>query len=392
MKILVFHADTSGCFYYRSRLPSTELKRYGVETTFIPAVPISPYNSTFNQLFELISQYDLVIVQRCPRLEAFRPIRDVCDFLNRPLVFDTDDDYLNIPTHNPGYAELGSKEQGEKYKEILRLADAITVTNRELAGLVYEHNKNIKIFPNNVESIPAGEIGSPKKDLHPAKVVDGSINITKKNGLISVPAYYKSDSGEIKRIIRIGYTATPSHIADFETIRIQFERLVDKYSNKLFIVMIGSPHFHTVIAGKGRRIVPIHTTAQYEEYMNHIRNLDIGIAPLERNLFNMSKSQIKAVEYGAWGVPAVLPNYVTYAREFTHEKNCLFYNNSKEFFECVEELINNNVLRDKLGTAARDLVRDRRLERLHTKERYEFYKSLTDSKRKVYMHTPENKE
>ncbi len=59
--------------------------------------------------------------------------------------------------------------------------------------------------------------------------------------------------------------------------------------------------------------------------MFNIRNIDIGIAPLAPTIFNMSKSDIKAVEYGSWGIPSLLPRYVTYSRNFVEEENCLMY-------------------------------------------------------------------
>ena len=131
---------------------------------------------------------------------------------------------------------------------------------------------------------------------------------------------------------------------------------------------------------------------QYYMYHINTRNFDIGLAPLECNMFNMAKSQIKAVEYGAWGIPAVLPNLVTYTREFTNEVNCLTYNTKAEFGRALERLIDDPDLRLQIGDAAREHVRTHRLEHLHGRRRYEFYRSLVEAKRKLVRFKPnENK-
>jgi glycosyltransferase involved in cell wall biosynthesis len=102
----------------------------------------------------------------------------------------------------------------------------------------------------------------------------------------------------------------------------------------------------------------------------------------------MSKSSIKAVEYGMWGIPSVLPNYVTYTRNFTNEQNCLTYNNSREFEEQLSRLIDDHDLRETMGQNARDYVRDNRLEHLHAEKRFNLYRDLITSTPKPRRFAP----
>jgi glycosyltransferase involved in cell wall biosynthesis len=103
------------------------------------------------------------------------------------------------------------------------------------------------------------------------------------------------------------------------------------------------------------------------------------MAPLHRNTFNMAKSDIKSVELGAWGVPCVLPNFITYTRHWKSGENCLTYNNAREFQEAMETLINDHAFRIKLGEAAKKYVAENRVERLHADERFNLYKSFIDN-------------
>lgn len=382
MKVAGLLSDHSGCSYFRFFVPFRELKRYGVE--FIPlfTLPTNPDKTLLNELYELISQVDLVFVQRCPKLTTLQPIRDICDILNKPLVFDTDDDYLNVDKNNPNYSMFSGDQHRANYIKILKMADAITVTTEELRNVYYPFNKNIYVFPNNVEYLPGGYYGTVKRDIMNPVNKEGRPEHITRHGVEVVPGYWATKE-KTSRIIRIGYTGTESHKRDFETIAHDLERIALKYRNKVWFVFIGDPYFYKRFHKVTKQVSHIPVTIHHDQYLNHIRNLDIGIAPLERHIGNMARSSIKAVEYGQWGIPAVLPNYITYTREFTHEKNCLMYNNGTEFGEALSTLIEDDELRKKLGLAARDLVRDHRLEKDHAQRRYEFLENLVNSKRKI---------
>jgi hypothetical protein len=127
-------------------------------------------------------------------------------------------------------------------------------------------------------------------------------------------------------------------------------------------------------------------------YNFNLRNLDIGVAPLEPTIFNMSKSDLKAMEYASWGVVPVLPNYITYSRFWTPGKNCLMYRNNEELYKCIEFLITHHAERESLARAARQYVADHRLQKYDSERRYNFYKSLIDSKKKPVLLKPQKGE
>lgn len=374
MKVINIGSDVTGCLFYRAKLPLTELKRFGVDTDYVFSTPASPDKPMFNRLYDMIAQYDLVHVQRCPVLEVVHAIRDICHILNKPLVFDTDDDYLNVPEHNPAHHAFSGTEFVEKYKEVLRMMDMVTVSTQELKDLYYPYNKNIHVLPNNVEYI------IKDRDVHELKIVNGKHNIGSVHGVMVVPGYIKKEK-EIDYITRVGYTVTQHHIKDFETVRLELEKIINKYKNKILMVIIGEKYFYEKLLESCKQLVYIPITNHHDQYLHHVRNIDIGIAPLERTLFNMSKSSIKAVEYGQWGIPAVLPNYVTYTREFTHNKTSLMYNNAKEFSDQLCELIENRTLRSTLGSGSKKFVEENKLERQHSNKRFELYQTLFENRR-----------
>lgn len=345
----------------------------------MPELPNDPWGQDFDALCKLVAQYDLVIVQRCYKLQVVKLIRMACDITGRKMVFETDDDYFNLPPTNPCYPEMQLPGVLDGYKEILQMADLITVSTKELKDTLYMYNKNIEVFPNNLETVFCGYEGKPLRAYSKEQVDEqGKVRISQVHGLVGIPAFWENPQDNSRnRVVRIGYTGTPSHHEDFGTIHRQLEKFMEKYASKVWLVFIGDKwFFDKMIHGKGRTVhVPV---SQYDLYMYHLRNLDVGLAPLAPNLFNMSKSPIKAVEYGSWGIPAVLPHYVTYTRDFTNRKDCLTYYNSREFYDVLEEIVFNHELREQLGQAARDTVRDNRLEHLHAARRFAAYQSLVE--------------
>ena len=97
IKVLAFLGDLFGCRQYRVRIPSLALQKYNVtvhETAFLPS---QPGVNQFQLLVDEFSKYDMIFIQRCYLREVVETLRSVCSFLNIPMVFEVDDDYLSIP-------------------------------------------------------------------------------------------------------------------------------------------------------------------------------------------------------------------------------------------------------------------------------------------------------
>lgn len=364
-------------FEYRVRLPFAALQKYDVSVTPLPELPNNPFlNNDFGEICRFVAQFDLTIIQRCYKIGIVKTVRDACDMVGRKLIFETDDDYFNLPPQNPCFPEMAAPGVLEGYKEILRMADMVTCSTQELKEVLHPYNNNIHVLPNNLEEVFCGDQGPPARGyMEEVMGPDGKVFIGQAHGLVQVPSYVKLPDQTKFKTIRIGYTGTPTHREDFATVHHALEKILDKYGTKIWLIYIGDRYFYEKTNNARGRVIHI-PVSQYQLYMYHIRNIDIGIAPLVPNIFNQSKSPLKAMEYAAWGIPAVLPNFVTYNREFTHGENSLMYYNSHEFYEHLEELIHNEPLRNKLGQAARDHVAANRLERQHAKRRYDLYRTM----------------
>jgi glycosyltransferase involved in cell wall biosynthesis len=402
---------TGGCCQYRAYLPNRELKAFGVEVDYTCFLPKYPGTDPFAYLVNVIQPYDCVILQRCYLLTIVNPIQKACEFLGIPFIFETDDDYLHLLEENPAYygmlteAEMSTLSKPEKeykrayemerYRQLLELPDMVLCSTEELKNTIYPFNKNVVVLENNVEHVYSARDVRPENEF----VTDSLVHMDSKYGLYTAPAYWQQSKEQAVLIPRVGYTGTPSHRGlDWQTVSPHYPRVIEKFNNSCRWVYVGDEyfaHWHNQIEQDIKKANPNFASrlfmipaAVYDLYMFNIRNLDIGMAPLHASLFNMSKSDIKAVELGAWGIPSVLPNYVTYSRHWTHGENCLLYSNGKEFIECMSAIISDMTLRSKLGQNAQQYVAENRLEKQHAEKRYDVIKDCVDKKRRLPIFTP----
>jgi hypothetical protein len=92
--------------------------------------------------------------------------------------------------------------------------------------------------------------------------------------------------------------------------------------------------------------------------------LDIALAPLELNDFNLGRSDIKAIEAVVAGAAPVCSAHPVFnAGGWRHEVNCLMGGSQEQLAEQVVRLIRDPSLRAELVTAGREMVASERGEK-----------------------------
>jgi len=150
--------------------------------------------------------------------------------------------------------------------------------------------------------------------------------------------------------LRIGWTASASHMVEIFMVKRIMRRILDKY--KVTFVILGDIAREALNNLKDDEI-ELHPFVDLSVYPLKIAslNLDIGIAPLRDEKFNRCKSQLKWSEYSALKIPSVVsdlePYYcvedgVTGMRAKTED----------EFVEKMGCLIENPALRSEIAENA----------------------------------------
>lgn len=294
-----------------------------VVTCFLP--------TELDRVSDYIEKIDLVILQR-----AMWDI-DIDNFIflskqkGIPVVYDIDDliynpKYVPLYLNNLGILSEATKSFdvhfnfASKYYALAAQCDAYIVTNQFLGEIVKkDFSKPVEVIPNflNKEQQRHSEIILKNREKDDSKFV-------------------------------IGYfSGSPSHKFDLEIVVDAMEKLMAKYED-IYFKIVGFINIPEKLMKFKDRIIQ-NPFVSYEELQYEIGEVDLNIVPLQNNLFNNCKSELKFFEAGIVKVPSCSSPTYSY-REVISDKENGFLCREGEWFSTMEAVY--------LGVLERDRVAD----------------------------------
>ncbi|WP_437884229.1 glycosyltransferase [Pseudomonas sp. LRF_L74] len=275
--VLGHAADPYGCGNYRVMKPFAALSDAGLidgalsERLFsvVEMERIAPDSVVFQrQLFPL--QYEALCNTKAYS-QAFK-------------VYELDDYLVDLPSKSMHRGHM-PKDVGELLRRAVAQCDRFVVSTAPLAEAFKDLHTDIRVVENRLPLDWWGEVG----------------------GLAQ---------RRVGRKPRVGWAGGASHSGDLELI-VEVVRELATEVEWVFFGMCPEalrPYVHEVHAG-----VPID---QYPARLAGL-NLDLALAPLEENLFNECKSNLRLLEYGICGFPVVCTDILCYRGELpaTRVKN-----------------------------------------------------------------------
>lgn len=303
MKIYGWALNHNGCGQYRIGLPMWALGRAGHDATAFSVLD-----------GELPADLDVLVGQQMFGPERSAIWQELASAPGRTtaLVFETDDDLWNIHDANVGGLGFRDPEIIGSVEANLRLADAVTVTTSALADAVSRFNPNVHVVPNCIDE-----------------------------------ALLRQERRRNERVT-IGWAGGSSHISDFafagKEIRSFFRRNPD-----VDLHVIGADFRRELGRPDARHS---EWSENLVEYLNKL-DFDIGIAPLAYHAFNKSKSDLKALEYAALGIPVVATDYGPYADSVQHGVTGFLVKRPHEWVRYLRDLVNDDAMRLEMGANAK---------------------------------------
>ena len=242
--------------------------------------------------------------------------------LGGKIIYELDDDFFDTEALSSkshiSYSEAFARTIRTKF--LISLSDLVIVSTDNLKNKVREYfdKKKIVIIKN---------------------VLDDSvwnINIDKSRE-------------EHHNVVKIGYIGTPSHLEDMDMIKEAIHDVENKYGDYVRFEVIGVGNQNTI--PWGRIIEQKHSSYHnFSTWLQKIVDWDIGLIPLCNNEFNLSKSNLKFLEYSALGLPIIVSNIDTYSGIAKDGENCICVNNTREnWYSAICNLIENKELRRELA-------------------------------------------
>lgn len=205
------------------------------------------------------------------------------------LWYDLDDNLLD--THPEGLVDSIIAGRRRLIRFLLRRADRVTVSTAALSDRVRHLNPRVTVLPNAVDErrLPTSAPPRPPKTA-------------------TMPA----------SCIKIGYFGTLTHTRDVMAVAGPLRAALSCLRGGPTLVLCGiSPDVRVASLFDG--VAPIETlpvTGDYESFvrmMLHQADWDVGLAPLAAGEFESAKSDIKFLEYAAFGIPGLYSTHPAYA-------------------------------------------------------------------------------
>lgn len=262
--VLAHMADMTGCGQYRVIQPFNAAREAGlIDGTLSGKLLNVPELERFNP--------DAIILQRQLTDAQLEILSRTKKFSNAFKVFELDDYLPNLPLKSVHRAKM-PKDIVKSLRRALTLVDRFVVSTEPLAEAFSGMHGDIRVVRNTLD-----------------------------------PRWWRGLTSErrVSKKPRVGWAGGSSHTGDLEMIA----DVVKELANEIEWVFFGMcpdrlrPYVHE-----------FHPGIDIEQYPAALArlNLDLAIAPVEQNLFNECKSNLRLLEYGACGFPVVCSDLVCY--------------------------------------------------------------------------------
>jgi hypothetical protein len=322
VKIFAGHDGGSGCAWYRMILPMQQLQAHGYEVSLASADTDKGPGITARSM----EGHDVIVAQRFNKPGGIHVFREARTARNR-LVYELDDDVFSVTPENfQAYNFWRRPEILDAATHAMEVADLITCSTEPLAGVLRQYNPNVAVLPNHI----------------PAWVCDIERNRRAR------PA--------------VGWTGGASHGADVGLISGPVRRFLKRFPG--WDLRIAATDYRpTFKAGDRAVFTPWVAVAEDDRGFYTAPDWDIGLAPVTPTAFNASKSHLKALEYGALGIPVIASDYHPYRYLVKHGETGFLVRKDHEWLSYMSELASDDALRSKMGAAAREAAREYTIEK-----------------------------
>ncbi|MCB5188972.1 glycosyltransferase [Methylobacillus caricis] len=265
--LLAHHSDLAGCGHYRVIQPLTALRDAGVVEGALSMQYLSPAE------LERFAP-DVIVLQQPTSEDRLESTRRIQAFSQAFKVYELDDYLPNLPMRSI-HRQRMPKDIIKTMRRGLSLVDRFVVSTPALAEALAGMHPDIRVIKN----------------------------------LLPV-AWWKGLQGQRRTSAkpRVGWAGGDSHTGDLELIIDVVKELADEVEWVFFGMcpIQLQPYVHEYHTG-----LPI---SQYPAALARL-NLDLALAPVEQNLFNECKSNLRLLEYGACGFPVICSDVRCYQED-----------------------------------------------------------------------------
>jgi glycosyltransferase involved in cell wall biosynthesis len=362
---------------------------------------------------EFLKQYDVIHYHRTiGPYEEVRTLLERLDNLGITTVMDLDD-YWEPGTHHPSHSLIKSKGIDKLILDNIKSAKNVITTTSLFADEIRKHNKNVFVIENGIDPrekqfqsntepsdrIRIGWLGG-SSHLHDLSLLNGVVSKLQGDNLLDKVQFVLcgfDTRGSVTMIDQRTGQQTQRPIKPEESVWCRYEEIfTNKYTSispkyKEYLLRFTNSEEFDTSNEPYRRV----WTKPISSYASNYNLFDISLAPIEENIFNKCKSQLKVVESGFHKKPIIAQNFGPYKIDIQHawdsgdgigEGNGFLVDsvkNHKDWYKYIKALVKNPEKIKEIGENLHKTV----LEKYHidvlTEKRKDLYLKLVQSKQLV---------
>jgi glycosyltransferase involved in cell wall biosynthesis len=384
LQVLVIPSDRTGVSYYRSTNPHIALENLYPEEFMVHI----DYEPNLND-DAFLKQYDIIHYHRTiGNFDQMPALNKKLQDLGIITIMDLDDYWAPGP-HHPAYLLIKNSKMDVKILDNIKMAENVTTTTPIFAAEIAKYNKNVFVLPNAIDPtekqftpnlepsdrIRIGWLGgsSHLKDL---EILNGVVSKLKGDGLLDKVQFVLCGfdlRGTHTDIDQATGQQRTRNILPKESVWYQYERIfTDDYKSispeyKDFLMKFKQEEYPNVANEPYRRV----WTKPISTYATNYNLFDISLAPLEENIFNKVKSQLKVIEAGFHHKAIIaqefgpykidLVNTIQYGGGLDLTANSILVDtkkNHKDWYVAIKKLVNNPELIKTLQDNLHETIKD----------------------------------
>lgn len=305
--VLVHPADNGGCGHYRVIQPFNAQKNAGLIDGVMSEI-ILPMAEV-----ERLAP-DAIVFQRQMSEEQLNNMRRLKTFTSAFKVLELDDYLPNLPLKSVHHGQV-PKDIVRTLRRALSYVDRFVVSTQPLAEALKDFHPDIRVMENRLD-----------------------------------PQWWSELPVSQRRVSakpRVGWAGGNSHTGDLELIGDVVKALADEV-DWIFFGMCPEhlrPYVKEFYSGVEISLYPAALARL---------NLDLAVAPVEQNLFNECKSNLRLLEYGACGFPVICSDLVCYQGDLPVTR---VRNRFKDWVKAIRMHLDDLDATARAGDALREVVR-----------------------------------